>query len=147
MNAFEERLNDLLVDVFNNITKIEERTLRQSKIPASISEVHLIDAIGKHGSVTIGELAAELGISSASVTVAVNKLKRRGFLEKERRSADKRTVDVTLTEMGLRVHRLHRYFHRRMVRNMTKELSKEEQKVLMLGVEKIDEFFRRSTEE
>ena len=146
LNAFEEKLNLLLTDTYNNINKVEEDTLRRSGIDASISEVHLIDAVGRAGEATVSAVAAILGITMASVTVAVNKLVERGMIAKEKNPGDRRSVRLVLTKEGVRAYRIHKYFHRKMVRAVLHGLSEGEREAVYMGVDRLNEFFKESFE-
>ena len=60
-----ETLNSLLVDTFNAILKVEERSLRVGLTDTvTVTEMHILDAIGDDGVRTVTELAA-----AAMVTV------------------------------------------------------------------------------
>jgi len=144
LDAFEEKLNLLLTDTYNNINKVEEETLRRSGIDASISEVHLIDALGRAEEATVSGVAASLGITMASVTVAVNKLVDRGMIIKEKNQEDRRSVRLTLTKEGVRVYRIHKYFHRKMVRAVFSGLDDREREIIYKGVDRLNEFFKES---
>jgi Transcriptional regulators len=147
MTEFEENLNLLLTDTYNNITKVEEDMLRASGIQTTISEIHLIDAIGRSLSPTVSNAAAHLSITLASVTVAVNKLMERGFLTKEKNPDDGRSVHLKLTQSGKRAFRLHRYFHRKMVQAILHGLSESEAQAIYTGVNRLNEFFIKSAKQ
>jgi Transcriptional regulators len=145
VDIFEEKLDTLLTDTYNSISKFEEKTLRESGINATISEVHLIEVVGKQQQSTISSLARNLGITMASVTIAVNKLSDRGFIIKEKNPGDKRSVHLSLTKQGLRVYRLHRYFHRLMVREVVAGLKSAEKEIIYKTVERLNNFFKKSS--
>ena len=83
MDDFASKMNELLVDTFHSILKVEENMLSQFQSNLSISEMHLIEAIGKNKETgrTISDIANELSITSASVT-AINKLVKKGHVER-----------------------------------------------------------------
>ena len=149
MDTFEQKLNDLLVDTFRNITKVEEMIIQNGNTSLTLSETHLLAAVGDApgGSLTIGELAAALGITPASVTVAVGKLMRKEYLIKNKSPTDGRSVVISLTRSGAKICRLHRYFHRKMVRSVTCGVSEAEKTALLSGVEKLDAFFSQKASE
>ncbi|MCI1965910.1 MAG: MarR family transcriptional regulator [Oscillospiraceae bacterium] len=149
LDSFEKELNDILVDTFRSILKVEEDTLKSTKIDLSISELHLLEAAGKdreHGR-TISELAQELNITLPSVTVAINKLLKKGYVKKEKSGEDARMVYVVLTRQGSKVDHAHRYFHRQMVRQVSSEFSEDEKKILAKGISKLDAFFKEKSAE
>ncbi|URN86111.1 MarR family transcriptional regulator [Acetobacterium wieringae] len=85
MDSFSSQLNAVLVDTFNNILKFEEDLLKQStNIDLSINEMHLIEHVGKNTNDgrTISDLAQSLNITLPSVTVAINKLAKKGYVKK-----------------------------------------------------------------
>lgn len=86
MDTFERELNELLIQTFRDILKVEELILERSAPRLSVSEVHLIEAIrkSKDRALTVSEIASELDIAVPSATVAVNKLVKKVLLRKKR---------------------------------------------------------------
>jgi DNA-binding MarR family transcriptional regulator len=143
MNDFEKHLNTLLVEIFNSILKYEERYLKKKhSLPITVSEAHIIEFVGRFKEPSIGQLATLLGITPPSATVAVKKLERRGILTRVQNSDDGRKAHVRLTDIGQRIDRVHSLFHRQLVRAISKQFNNEEQKVLMVAVQTISQFFR-----
>ncbi len=146
MDSFSSQLNGILVDTFNNILKFEEDLLKQStNIDLSINEMHLIEHVGKNKNDgrTISDLAQSLNITLPSVTVAINKLVKKGYVKKEKSNTDGRVVYVRLTDKGLRIDKIHQYFHVKMVKEIAKEMTDEEKESLIHGMEKLNGFFRK----
>lgn len=145
MKPFEEQLNAVIVDTYRSILKVEETILKRSdKIDLSINEMHMLEAVGKgkNHRRTISELAEELNITLPSVTVAINKLMKKGYVEKVRGEEDGRIVYVSLTRMGKKIDSVHRYFHESMVRSIIRDMTEEEQQILYKGVMKLDQFLK-----
>ncbi|WP_130861974.1 MarR family winged helix-turn-helix transcriptional regulator [Bacilliculturomica massiliensis] len=144
MDRFAEELNELIVETFRSINKMEEQTIRRfTKINLSISELHLIEAVARGGERgrTISDLAVDQEITLPSVTVAINKLVRKGYVEKVRSESDGRVVYVKLTRQGRKVNSGHQYFHKNLARGVASELSDEEKQILIKGVTKINGYF------
>lgn len=147
MDAFSAELNKTLVETYRSITKVEEQALKSTgKIELSISEMHLIEAVGKEREKgrTISDIAQEMGITLPSVTVAINKLVKKGYVQKIRGESDARTVYVVLTKAGRKIDAVHRYFHEQMIRKISEGFSEEEKEVLLKGIEKLNQFFRQN---
>lgn len=145
MEDFSYRLNDLLVDTFRSILKVEEQMLQKHlTLNLSINEMHLIESVGKGGEagLTISSIAEDLSVSLPSVTVAINKLQSKGYVEKARSGADSRMVYVKLTRNGRRVDGVHRHFHELMVAGIAEGLSEEERTTLTKGIVKLNAFFK-----
>ena len=146
MDEFSTKLNEVLVETFRSILKVEEQTLKHSeRVDLSISEMHLIESVGKNNNSgkTISDIAEDLSITLPSVTIAINKLMRKGYVEKIKCENDGRVVYVTLTPLGLKMDAVHRYFHQTMVRSVAKELSDEEKEAMVKGIIKLNAFFNK----
>lgn len=144
MDAFASALNDLLVNTFHSILALEEASLQRiSDQELSINELHLLEAVRKGGPEggSISDIAKHLSITLPSVTTAVNKLARKGFVQKRKAEGDKRLVLVQLTQQGRRAEAAHRFFHRHMVTSASLGLSQAEREALLKGLEKLHAFF------
>lgn len=145
MKPFEEQLNEVIVDTYRSILRVEENTLKRSdQTDLSISEIHMLEAVGKGKDRrrTISELAEVLNITLPSVTVAINKLMKKGYVEKVRGEEDGRIVYVSLTRQGRRIDSAHRYFHESMVRSIIRDMTESEMQALYKGVMKLDAFLK-----
>ena len=142
MEKRAERLNSLLVQLFNDILHIEEKVLKSSEIKdLSITEIHTIDAIGTQGNRTMGEIAHDLRITVGTLTSAINRLIKKGYAERSRTEEDRRVVLVSLTEKGKHAYKIHADFHKEMVQATLNSYNDEEQEVLCDVIEKINIFF------
>ncbi len=147
MPDFRHVLNDMLVEAYHNILRVEEQFLRNnSRIDLSIREMHLIECVGmgKENGKTVSEIAEYLKIARPSVTVAVNKLESKGYLEKQGCHSDGRVVRVFLSKKGRKVDAYHRQYHMNMVRELEKEFTQEEQEYLLRTIIKLNDFFKES---
>lgn len=61
-------------------------------------QILLLQTIRSKGEVTIGELAADMSLSQATVTTILDRLEKRGLVYRERSKSDKRKVHAYLTE-------------------------------------------------
>lgn len=144
-DEFGSKFNELLVDTFNSIRKIEESSLQaRHKNKLSISEYHLIESVGKAGldGRTVSDIAFDLGITTASVTVCVNKLVKKELVKKEKCAEDGRVVFVKLTREGRRINAGHRMFHEHMANSIKKEFSQDELIILMRCIENLNKYFK-----
>ncbi|MBP3284288.1 MAG: MarR family transcriptional regulator [Clostridia bacterium] len=143
MCDFVVNVNDFLVNTFRSILKVEEKVLKNEKCKnLSISELHLIEAIGKKSAMTVTQIAEKLSITLPSVTAAINKLRLKGYVKKERSEEDRRTVWVTLTEAGKEVELVHEKFHNELVASIANSFDETEKENLLDIVKKLDSFFK-----
>lgn len=135
-------VNDLLVETFNSILRVEENVVRNRLTEGlTISEVHTIHAIGLHGSSPMNVIAARLDVTLATCTTAVGKLVTKGFAERSRSDADRRQVLASLTKEGRQAYRVHELFHKEMVDAAFADLTEEEEAVLVRALTKVKGFF------
>lgn len=143
MEKFNEDLNNFLVNTFNTILKLEESIIHHdNNTPLTISELHLIAAIEDESGSTISQIASRLNITLASVTVAVNKLIKKGFLVKNKNINDGRSVFINLTESGKKMNEYHNMFHANMISSISEKLTEDEKAILLILVRKLESYFK-----
>lgn len=141
-NTTEYVLNKLLVQLFNDILQIEKNAMNNTEFKdLSITEIHTIEAIGKEGNRTMGEIANDLRITVGTLTTAINRLIKKGYVERKRIEKDRRVVVVYLTESGKKVFDEHTLFHKEMIDEVAKNFEDYELKVLTKALSKVSEFF------
>ena len=138
-----ETVNDYLVSVFNDILTIEESELKKSQFnDLSITEMHTIEAIGMYKKKTSSEVAKELSITVGTLTVAINNLVKKGYVERLRSEDDRRLVKLGLTKKGKLLFRVHQHFHREMVKNILKGMEQEEEQALLRALKNLHDFLQ-----
>ena len=142
MTNTQELLNKLLVQLFNDILHIEENSLKNiDLIDLSMTEIHTIEAVGIKDAKTMGEIAHDLRITVGTLSAAITKLIKKGYVERKRTEEDRRVVLVSLTSKGENVYREHQVFHEEMICAMLSNFSDEEEQVLSKSLEKLNTFF------
>lgn len=143
MNNLYGTLNELLVKLFNDILQIEERSLKDDQFnDLSITEMHVIEAIGLAQERNMSSVARALDITIGTLTIAINNLLRKGYVNRIRSDEDRRIVLISLTEKGQEAYQLHSEFHDEMIRTTISRLSEEEMKVLISALENINGYFK-----
>lgn len=138
-----ETVNDYLVNVFNDILVIEESELQKSQFnDLSITEMHTIEAIGMYRRKTTTEVAKELQITVGTLTTAINRLVKKGYVERIRSEDDRRVVKLGLTKKGKLLFRVHQYFHRQMIKQVLRDMSDDEEKVLLKALKNLHDFLQ-----
>lgn len=136
------RMNELLVNIFQSVLKVEEQQIRNSDFDLSISELHVLEAIGACGEEgsTCSALAEALGVSMPTITVAIKRLEAREYVVKTRSEVDGRKIHIVLTRKGHRADIAHRYFHRQMVRALLSDASDADKPLLLQSLENLNSF-------
>lgn len=147
MNKSTIEINELLVQLFNDVLQIEEKSLKEGVISdLSITEIHTIEAIGMYTERSMSEVAQMLKITVGTLTTAINKLIKKEYVERKRIEEDRRVVLVKLTKKGKLAYRIHEKFHHDMVNTAIDGLSEEEEKILISSLNKINDFFKEKYE-
>jgi DNA-binding MarR family transcriptional regulator len=143
MSSARNKINELLVDVYNDILKTEENAFKEGQFnDVSIKEVHTIEAIGMYEPKTMSEVARILKITVGTLTVAINNLVKKGYVERYKSESDRRLVKIGLTKKGRLLYRMHEKFHITMVNNCTDDFSCEEMEALQKALEKLNLYFK-----
>lgn len=122
MTPTEETINTFLVEVFNDVLRLESESLRRSGFRGlSVSELHLLEAV-QNGADGMGKLADRLSLSPGSVTIAAQTLERKGYLVRRRSAGDKRRVCVELTPRAREALAYHAAFHQQLIRSVSARL-------------------------
>ena len=141
-NKTEEILNRLLVQLFNDILHIEEKSMKNTDFDnLSITEIHTIEAIGMEGNRTMGEIAHDLRITVGTLTTSINRLIKKGYVERKRIEEDRRVVLVSLTESGKKVFDVHSVFHKEMIDEIMENFNGDEWELLTKALGKVNKFF------
>lgn len=141
MGNSKKDLNDLLVQLYNDILLIEQKTLKNGPISdLSVTEIHTIEAIGMYRERTMTEVANDLRITVGTLTTAINKLIKKGYVERKRTEEDRRVVLINVTKKGKLAYRLHEKFHSDMINETIEVLDEKQEKILISSLEKLNNF-------
>ena len=87
MNSVET-VNDVLVNLFNEIMDIEERALITPEYKdISVNDMHVIEAVGIRNPRSMSAIAKDLSVTVGTLTIAVNHLVKKGYINRGRRQA------------------------------------------------------------
>jgi DNA-binding MarR family transcriptional regulator len=145
--SFQKMLNNMLMEVYHNIMRVEEKFLQNNhRINLTIREMHLIECVGmdRENGKTVSEIADYLKVARPSVTVAVNKLEKKGYLCKNGCDTDGRVVRVTLTREGKKIDAYHKRYHMSMIHEIEDEFDEAERDCLIRVIAKLNTFFEKS---
>lgn len=138
-----DTINDVLVNLFNDIMAIEEKAIITGEFKdISNNDMHIIEAIGDKDAKNMSTVAKSLSVTMGTLTIAINSLVKKGYVDRIRSEKDRRVVLISLSEKGERAFNHHRQFHEQMVKATIKGLSKDEMKVLGQALSNLKEFFR-----
>lgn len=136
-------LNEVLVKLFRSINTIEERAIRTEEyLDVTTNDMHVIEAIGPDTAKNMTSVAKALEVTTGTLTIAVNSLVKKGYVDRVRSEEDRRVVLISLSDRGKKAYLHHRKFHEDMIEAVVDELTEEEQRVLEKALIKLHAFFR-----
>lgn len=139
----DETLNELLVRLFKDIMEIEGRCLVTDEYrDISYNDFHIVEAIGVQDSKSMTEIAKLMGVTTGTLTKAMDALCDKGYVVRERSRQDKRVVRISLTEKGRAAHKHHEEFHHRMIAHVKGQLTEQETPILIYALAKLVDYFQ-----
>lgn len=138
-----QTLNELLVGLFHDIMTIEEKAIRKGPFKeVTVNDMHVIEAIGIEKSKNMSTVAKALGVTMGTLTISVNSLVKKGFVERSRSEEDRRVVLISLTAEGKKAFQYHQQFHEDMIQSIVGQLDEDEKKVLQKTLSNLNIFFK-----
>ena len=141
-NTFD-MLHEILVKLFQDIMDIERKAIITKEFQdISNNDMHIIEAIGIDESKNMSMVAKMVSVTVGTLTIAINSLVKKGYVNRMRGEQDRRVVYISLTEKGKIAYRHHEEFHRQMIDAIINGLSEDETKILVKALSNLNKFFR-----
>lgn len=138
-----ETINDILVNLFNEILKLEEEAIITEEFKdITNNDMHIIEAIGLSGENTMSVVAKKLGITAGSLTTSINSLVNKKYVVRKRSETDRRVVFIGLTEKGKKAFDHHKEYHKKMTEAVLENLDEKEIAILIKTLNGLSDFFR-----
>ena len=137
-------LNSILVNLFNDILNIEEKALITEEFKGiSVTDMHIIEAIGVMEQRTMSKIAKSLSVTMGTLTIGVNGLVKKGYVERNRSQKDRRIVYASLTVKGKAAYVHHMRFHKDMINSVINDITEEEAEILTRTLKKLELYFEK----
>lgn len=138
-----EAFNDVLVKLFNEIMEIEQKSLITEEFSnISNNDMHIIEAIGDNEPKTMSTVARMLKVTVGTLTIAINALVKKGYVNRVRSEEDRRVVLISLTALGKKAYDHHEQFHQEMVDAVLEGLKPDEVDVLLRALTNLNTYFK-----
>ena len=135
--------NEVLVRLFRDIMDIEEKAIITPEFKdITNNDMHVIEAIGTGAAKNMTSVAKALAVTTGTLTISVNSLVKKGYVDRVRSEEDRRVVLISLTAKGKKAFAHHKSFHEEMIRKVVEGLREEEQAVLQKSLGNLLEFFQ-----
>ena len=138
-----ETLNEVLVNLFRDITDIEQKAIITSEyIELTNNDMHVIEAIGIEEPKNMSTIARKLSVTVGTLTISMNSLVKKGYVVRRRSEEDRRVVFISLSEKGRNAYFHHKRFHEQMIQGAIDGLTEEELSALVKALTKLNSWFR-----
>lgn len=142
-NKIYDTFNEVLVKLFNDIMHIEEKAIITDEFKdISNNDMHIIEAIGITEPKNMSQVAKELSVTVGTLTIAINNLVKKGYVDRVRSEKDRRVVYISLSKKGRKAYEHHAKFHKEMIQATVEGLSADEVNVLVKALGNLVGFFR-----
>ena len=142
MGAYET-LNEVLVSLFRDVNDIEQKAIITSEFgDLTNNDMHVIEAIGIDEPKNMSTIARALSVTVGTLTISMNSLVKKGYVDRQRSSEAQRVVYISLSEKGVKAYYHHKKFHEQMIDSVVKELTEEELEALVKALTKLNTWFR-----
>ncbi len=130
-----ENLSRIIVEFYEKLSSWEESVVKDSGL--TTSQIHTIGIVGHADSIKMKDLAGKIGVTTGTLTVAVDRLEKKGLLMRRPHKKDRRSYMIELTPDGKKYFAEHHNFHIRMTEEIVSCLSEQEQKAFATIMEKM----------
>ena len=125
------KIEEIIEQLSQSMERYETETFNNSPLSKlTPTQVHYLDAIFHLEDPKISELASYLNVSKPTVTFALNKMEKQGFVIKTQSDEDRRFFSIQLTPKGKELAKLHDEIHKSYSDIFKQVLNKKELKTL-----------------
>lgn len=135
--------HEILVKLFNEIMELEQKAIITERFKdISNNDMHIIEAIGDKVAKNMSTVAKSLKVTVGTLTIAINSLVKKGYVNRVRSEKDKRVVLISLTNIGKEAYQHHKRFHEKMISATLDGLDETETQVLVKALTNLNTFFK-----
>ena len=133
-----ERIVELVSKLSHSLGEMEELSKEKYEFSElTVTQMHYIEIISKLKNPNVTELASELKLSKPTVTVGVDRLIEKGYIEKVQSDGDRRNSHLHLTIKGERKNEMHEYAHNGFAELIKESVDEHDMRLLEGLLEKI----------
>ncbi len=97
-------------------------------------QASILDHLDEIDPTSVNDLARHMGVTAATMSLAIDRLERKGYAARARDTADQRRVHVRLTSAGLRMRQASSVLDRSRVEDLLGRLSEREREAAIHGL-------------
>ena len=117
-------LSKKFMEFYDKLSSWEHSVVKDSGL--SPAQMHTIEVIGHHQNLMMKELSNRLGVTTGTLTVAVDRLEKLGMVKRKPHQHDRRSWLIVLTEQGKAMYEQHNRYYEELTQEISHELSDHE---------------------
>ena len=125
------------MEFYDKLSSWEHSVVKDSGL--SPAQMHTIEVIGHHQDMMMRELAGRLGITTGTLTVAIDRLESLGMVRRKPHERDRRSYLVVLTAEGKKMYEQHNRYHEEFTQDISHKLTDQEIETLTTLVSRVVE--------
>jgi DNA-binding MarR family transcriptional regulator len=106
----------------------------QSQRLLSRHQASVLDHLDELDPMTVNDLARHMGVTPATMSLAIDRLERKGYVARTRDGADRRRVHVRLTSAGVRIKQASSVLDPGRVESLLSRLTEREREAAIRGL-------------
>ena len=114
-----------------------------SNMLLSRHQASILDHLDEIDPTTVNDLARHMGVTAPTVSLAIDRLERKGYVARLRDSTDRRRVHVRLTSAGVRIREATSVLDPPLVEALVARLSDDEREAAVRGLALLAEAAQR----
>lgn len=130
-----KHLSKIIVEFYERLSSWEDSVVRDSGL--TTAQAHTIEIVGHAGPIKMKDLAQKIGVTTGTLTVAVDRLEEKQLLVRKACETDRRAFLIELTPSGQVYFQQHHNVHLQMTRKIVADLTDEEQETFGTLLEKM----------
>ncbi|MGX9366526.1 MarR family winged helix-turn-helix transcriptional regulator [Desulfoplanes sp. PS50] len=130
-----EVFSDRVIEFYDKLSSWEQGVVRGGAI--TLQQTHILEVLGRFAPLRMKELATRTGVTTGTLTVAVDRLEKMGLVTRSPHARDRRSILVELTETGQGLYHEHHRHHLRLAADMLDVLTPQEAEAFGRIVEKL----------
>ena len=134
---------DALMRLYRGVSAMQNRDIRNNQYTdISVSELTILRFIASQSAPTMSEIAAKLQVTQGTLTVAMNRPVKKGYVAMYRMEQDRRIVRTVLTDMGHGALKEEERFRMQLQEKYKKALGEDRAKELVGMLRELDQYLR-----
>jgi len=119
-----KELSRLIVEFYERLSAWEDAVVKGTGL--TTAQNHAIEIVGHSGAIKMKDLAAKIGVTTGTLTVAVDRLEEKKLMRRVPHKTDRRSFLIELTDAGAQVFKQHHAHHLELTEGMFQGLSEDE---------------------